>query len=294
MLKRLLSLTVVAVCLMAVAIPSHASDFALFSKSDDNGNGATSQSAAVTITLTFGNHNTYVLSTATGYQYQADLTAPGNFAPADDGNCPNAVQCYWNQGWFSLGSGQKVLLPNSNYLVGNLGLASYHDYFSFDTAATDKNGNVLTNADLASGITSAQYTATLFETSGAGSVTLYLSATTLSSQYFNDFNNSHVGDVNAYNDLANGIGDPTKRYGSSTFNIPGNPTNGAQLNMNINSSLLANQLFLALNNTNGASDAHVFTMGGSLVNNASAVPEPASILLLTAGIGGLCMRRRTK
>ena len=270
--KILIALAIVA----ATMVPARANDVALFVNSDNSGAGAGHGSAAVVINITFGNSHTASISTATGFQYNG----------ADsDGTCPATGSCFFNQGWYSSGTGVGAAVisgtANTNYVAGALGQNNYRDFFSFDTHS-------LLAADLASGISSAQFVVTLFDKSGTGPVKFVLSQTTQSSADFN--NNTHDGlNINnpLYNDLADGLSNPAMLLGSSTLVLPSGAT---QLTVDLNSQAFALIDGAYLHTPGG--DNQVFTIGGSLVEERQAVPEPASVLLLAAGALTLLRRRR--
>jgi hypothetical protein len=266
---------------LAFGATSHATNLSIFGGSDTN--GAARNNVAVTINLTFnkqtgGVNDTGQLSTATGYQYNSAYS---------DGSCPGSGSCFFNQGWWSMGTGQTTFdeNPNSNYLAGDFGAASYRDFFSFDT----KNLNA---ADVSSGILSAQFVVTLFDESGAGSVQFVLSQTTLSSATFNDtVGTNAVNKPAVYADLGNGLLNPGMQVGSTFLVINGGSYPTTQLGINLNSAGLA-QIIAAFNNNGTAPDAHVFTFGGALVPQGAPVPEPATALLVATGALGVLRRWR--
>lgn len=246
------------------------------------------QGVPVTIALTFGDGAKATLSTGTGFQY----------FPASAGWTCDGSYCYANEGWWSPGTGQPGLssTPNSNYLAGTFQSATYRDFFTFDTSVIK---NQVTAADIATGISSAMFVASLFNTSPSGNVQFVLSAPTSGPDDLNATDTHDSASSATILALYNSLYNPGSTYGSTNLNLSStsNPLQIALDQAAINQITCAMQgaqsgSCAPLQYSNAANSYNLFTVGGSLQDVTATVPEPATLLLLGSGVLAIFRRRR--
>jgi|GEM_PF-4283831 len=163
------------------------------------------------------------------------------------------------QGWWNDTTGHTV--GNTNYIVGSIGGATYHDYFSLDTGslAGATITGVSLNIDAAQGSGAAGFGPVQNVTYGFFDVFTSIS----------DLENLSGPDAGIFADLGSGTS-----YGSY---VESTGLSGGTLHLSLNADGIT-----ALQAAVDAGTA--FTVGGAL-SAGGTVPEPSSLALL--GLGGL-------